>query len=155
MLKLQGCLGMGWGVHGTNEESGGLGAGWEGVCQGMSHRESLGMPELDMKPQLPHPWSLFETLSATSALASVPLSQQGLLCQVLLRLSPVCSQWLWGAPLSACAIRPCSWYLLLGWESVGALPPECPVCLMMNTPAQPHVCWAPLGDSWDEWPRSW
>lgn len=59
-------MGLGWGVHGTSEEPGGLGAGQEGVGRGVSRGESLGMPEPDMKPQLPRPWSLFENVSATS-----------------------------------------------------------------------------------------
>lgn len=80
MLKLEGCIGIGCGVRGKNEESGSLGAGQESVCQGVSHKESLGTPELDMKPQLLYPWYLFENMSATSELPSVPLSLQGLLC---------------------------------------------------------------------------
>lgn len=64
-----------------------------GVCLGVSHRESLTMPEPDVKPDLPCPLSPLRKKSAAFAeLASVLLSLRGLLCWVALRLYPVTSQ---------------------------------------------------------------
>lgn len=121
-----------------------------GVCQDVSHRESLNVPETDKKPELPHPWSLFwECECCLAELASVLL----------------CARSHWGFPQSA--VSSCGMYLSVctchktlvlnvhswdgSWWELCLDHLQCHLMLtLLHNPT--YVCWSP--HSLRSWPWS-